>query len=171
MYIRKDCFRAQTISVWMLLYLVRLRTAWKSLFLFGHANGKLNMAPTGLNLLQYVHLNHGQRIFNHTSNKVWYPLANCKRLQPEENVQRELMTALFNAYAKVVSSSRDPVFVWNWQICHCLFIIIKKINIFIHCFYTKFHHIVLFEFIILVLKIKGKVISEEFSKKFKQQSN
>lgn len=38
----------QMISVWMLLYLVRLRTAWKSFCLFGQLRGYLNIIPIGL---------------------------------------------------------------------------------------------------------------------------
>lgn len=33
----------QTISVWMFLYLVKFKAAWKSLLRFGIVNGKLNM--------------------------------------------------------------------------------------------------------------------------------
>jgi len=36
----------------MFLYLVKLIADWKSLFLFGHVNGKWNIIPTGLNLLK-----------------------------------------------------------------------------------------------------------------------
>lgn len=46
---------SQIMSVWMFLYLVKLRTAWKSLLLFGQVKGYLNMIPIGLyNLNQYI---------------------------------------------------------------------------------------------------------------------
>jgi hypothetical protein len=43
------------MSVWMFLYLVRLMAAWKSLLLFGHVSGYLNMTPMGLNFkISYI---------------------------------------------------------------------------------------------------------------------
>ena len=112
----------------MFLYLVRLRAAWKSLFLFGQDSGNLNNDPAGLIINQHVHLKHCQWVLHHASNKVRYPLTNCEWLKSEENVQRELVAASLDGLAEVVCSSCDWVCVTDLHVCHSYYFSYQSIK-------------------------------------------